>query len=231
VTRIKICGICSPDHAIASVRAGADLIGLVFYPRSRRYVELRRAREIAGAVPRESARVVGLFVNQALDEITGTAWACGLDYVQLSGNEYPGVCRAVAEKTGLPIIKAIRARGPNGDQVECLAAQAALYPEHLAPLLLVDAPAQSEGDDAWGGVGQPWGYPSARGIAAARRLLLAGGLNAKNVADAIFRVRPWGVDVSSGVETGGVKDPAKIVEFIRAVRVQDTREQDAWKGD
>lgn len=212
---VKICGICRAEHAVASVKAGADFIGLVFYPGSRRFVTVAQARDIVGAVISDNVAVVGLFVNQALEEVAGAARSCRMDCVQLCGNEPPEMCLSVTKETGLPVIKAIRPRV--GESPGDLAAEAADYPESAAPLLLVDGPSLA----AWGGTGQPWDYSGAREVAKARRVFLAGGLNAKNVADAISQARPWGVDVSSGVESSGAKDPAKILEFVDIVRRQE----------
>jgi phosphoribosylanthranilate isomerase len=222
MTRIKICGVRRPEHAEVAVEAGADFIGLVFYPGSKRYVTVEEARAVQQAVPRDRAALVGLFVNQSVDEITALADACGLDYIQLSGNEPPEFCRGVMQRTGRPVVKMVRGRFSAGllpanaqaELEQALLKEAARYPEELAPVLLVDAPAHG----AWGGTGQSWPYAAARALAAQRRILLAGGLHAGNVAEAIRLAQPWGVDVSSGVETDGVKDPDKIIAFIRAAR-------------
>lgn len=223
MTQIKICGVQRPEHAEVAIKAGADLIGLVFYPGSKRYITLEEARAVRQAVPRDQAVLVGLFVNQPLDEIAELADACGLDSIQLSGSEPPEFCRAVMLRTGRPVVKMVRGRFPAGlppanEQVgleQTLLKEAAQYPEELAPILLVDAPTHG----AWGGTGQSWPYAAARALAAQRRILLAGGLHADNVAEAIRLAQPWGVDVSSGVETKGVKEPEKIIAFIRAVRL------------
>ncbi len=223
MTRIKICGVRRPEHAEVAVEAGADFVGLVFYPGSKRYVTIEEAQAVRQAVRRDRAALVGLFVNQPVEEIAAVADACGLDYIQLSGSEPPEVCRAVGQRTSRLVVKMVRGSGSGGsstahDQAlleQALLDEAAQYPEEVAPILLVDAPALG----VWGGTGQSWPYAAARALAAQRRILLAGGLHAGNVTEAIRLARPWGVDVSSGVETDGVKDPDKIIAFIRAARV------------
>lgn len=248
MTCIKICGIRQTDHAIAAVEAGADLIGLVFYPGSKRRVSLERSLEICAMINRANIGVVGLFVNQTISEISELAASCALDYIQMSGDESPMACCAVAKATGLPIIKTIRTcvrlSGTSTNsghasavlrphlktdkEIADLVSEATRYPQTLVPLLLVDAPSHN----AWGGTGQPWDYATASKLAYRRKVLLAGGLNSDNVAEAIQCVRPWGVDVSSGVETDGVKDPGKIAEFIHVVRRLTLQRQD-WpkEGD
>lgn len=222
MTRVKICGVRQPEHAEVAVEAGADLVGLVFYPGSKRYVTIEEARAVRQVVLPDWAGLVGLFVNQPVDLITELADACGLDYIQLSGKEPPEFCGAVAQRTGRPVVKMVRGSPSGGLPTthglalleQSLLDEAVRYPEELAPVLLVDTPALG----AWGGTGQSWPYAAARPLASQRRILLAGGLHAGNVAEAIRLARPWGVDVSSGVETNGVKDPEKIIEFIRAAR-------------
>jgi phosphoribosylanthranilate isomerase len=220
VTLVKICGVRRAEDVAAAVEAGADMVGLVFWPGSRRCVTQEAALAALRAAPRGLLGRVGLFVNQPADEIAALAAACGLDCVQLSGDETAAECRAVRTATGLPVIKSIRAATGEGGQAgldALLLAEGERYPDDAAPLLLVDAPAAG----AWGGSGQPWPYAAAAALAAQRRILLAGGLSPERVALAIRQARPWAVDVSSGVETNGAKDPAKIAAFVRAARAAE----------
>lgn len=196
---VKICGVTSPAVARAARESGADLLGLVFAP-GRRQVSAEAARAIS-RVP--GIGKVGVFVNAPLAEVREIARECRLDLVQLHGDEPPEYCAGV----GLPVIKAFRAGAPPA---------APDLARHPAAWILLDSCYGGQ----FGGTGVPFDW---QGMQAARAglgkpLLLAGGLNAGNVREAIRLLRPEGVDVSGGVETGGVKDPAKIAAFIRAVR-------------
>ncbi len=203
-TRIKICGLTREADVDAAVAAGADAIGFVFYSPSPRYVTPERAAELARRVP-PFVDVVGLFVNASAEEIGATCAAVPLNLLQFHGDETPAFCRSFAR----PWLRAARVR-PGLDLVEF----ARSYSD--ARGLLLDAFV-----DGYGGGGHvfdwtliPPGLPG--------HLVLSGGLHADNVGDAIRRVRPVAVDVSSGVEAGkGIKDHDKIAAFVAAVRAAD----------
>jgi len=220
MTRVKICGIRDKNHALAAVEAGADFIGLVFAP-SKRQVTPTKACEIASAVKKSSdaTKVVGVFVNAPASQVNEIADFCALDCVQLSGDESWEYCREVVE----PFIKAIRI----GEQ-----SPAELYAElfaggQLLPQQRFIALLDSQVEGKYGGTGESFNWNLAQQVAKRFPVIIAGGLDPKNVARLIETVRPWGVDVSSGVETGGVKDIAKIRMFIKEVRKADERRQAA----
>jgi len=199
--RIKICGITSREDAEHAVACGADALGLVFFTGSPRFIAPDQARDIVASLP-PFVTPVGLFVNAATEEIVGTASTCGLGVVQLHGDEPPEACRL----EGLKVIKALRVRN---------AASLALADEYPVSSLLLDA----WDPDCYGGSGRCFDWQLAGKIAARRRLILAGGLTPDNVAEAVRSVRPYAVDVSSGVEEApGRKDPQKVAAFIRAAR-------------
>jgi phosphoribosylanthranilate isomerase len=207
MTRVKICGITSAEDAAIAVEAGADALGFVFVPGTPRHVTAEAARAIAETLPPLVVRV-GVFLDQPLSEIQRIAEAVGLHAIQLHGNEPGELARAIR----LPVIKAIRIRD------EASLAPMAAYP---AAAFLLDTYVEG----APGGTGQrfPWGLAAA--AVGRARIILAGGLTPANVAEAVRTVRPYGVDVSSGVEAApGRKDPVKVKEFIRHVREADCRD-------
>lgn len=205
---VKICGVMLPEHARAAVRYGADYLGLVFAP-SRRRVSIADAQAIAQAARAEAAaqqstiKLVGVFVNEPADALNTIAADVGLDFVQLSGHE----TIAAATTIERPVIKAIRFDDHPGE-VAWLAQQADPTP------LLVDAHVAG----SFGGAGVTGDWQRAAALARKRTVWLAGGLTPANVAEAVAVVQPQVVDVSSGVETDGSKDLAKIEAFIRAVK-------------
>ena len=214
-TRVKICGLRDVAHARAAADAGADAIGLVFWRGTPRVVDHAQARAIAVAMP-PFVSIVGLFVDPSPEEVRAALAAVPLDALQFHGDEDAALCRAF----GRPYVKAIAVRAA-GDAA--LVEYAARYPDAAA--LLFDAPPSG---GLPGGTGNAFDWDSLpRSIA--RPIVLSGGLNAANVGDAIRRVQPWAVDVSSGVEAvggdgrpmKGVKDPARIAAFIEAVRNAD----------
>jgi phosphoribosylanthranilate isomerase len=215
-TRIKICGIRDKAPALAAVEAGADFIGLVFAS-SPRQVSPAQAREIAGAVKKSSdaTKVVGVFVNAPSSQINELADFCALDWVQLSGDESWEYCHEVAR----PVIKAIRIdqQSPEEFYAELSAGNKLLPAQGFITLL------DSRVEGQYGGTGESFNWNLAQEVAKRFPIIVAGGLDPKNVARLIEIVAPWGVDVSSGVETGGVKDIAKIKAFIEAVRKADER--------
>lgn len=204
-TRVKICGITRVDDAVAAIGAGADAIGLVFAPASPRYIDSVRARQICAAVP-PFVCVVGLFMNAAPDAITAVLGDVPLDLLQFHGDESAKECA----RYGRPYIKAV----PMGGGADIVAyagrydgAQGFLLDSHAAG----GAGGRGKVFD-WDAVPPTFNKP----------LVLAGGLNPDNVAEAIVRVRPYGVDVSSGVEAAkGIKDAAKLAAFMRGVRAGD----------
>lgn len=197
--RIKICGLQDTSTALSAAKAGADAIGLVFAP-GRRRVTPEQAREICQALPPLVSRV-GVFVDSPAEEVRQIAEFCGLDIVQLHGQESPAYC----SKLRLRCIKAI----PVKERLTLEAVNA--YP---VSAVLVDTfkPGIS------GGSGQTFNWQLLEGLAPKPPLILAGGLNPSNVGRAVALVRPYGVDVSSGVEVNGKKEPALIRAFIQRVR-------------
>lgn len=207
-TRVKICGITRVEDALAAAEAGADAIGLVFYARSPRAVGIEQARAIVAALP-PFVSVVGLFVDARPEAVRAVLDALPIDLLQFHGDE----CGADCGGFGRPYLKAIKMRA----DVD-VAAYARAYPD--AAGFLLDA--HQEG--VAGGTGQRFDWTQVpRDFD--RPLILAGGLEPGNVAEAIRRVRPYGVDVSSGVERSkGIKDAAKISAFLKEVQRVDTTE-------
>ncbi len=204
-TRIKICGIREPAHAKVAADAGADAIGLVFYAGSPRAVEPAAAAAIAAALPPFVA-AVGLFVNASEAEVRDVLARVPLDLLQFHGEEEADYC----ERFGKPYVRGVRMeRGTD------LLEYVARFSRAKALLLDAYSPGRPGGTGLtfdWTGVPRDLPLP----------LILSGGLDAANVGRAVRAVRPWAVDVSSGVESSrGVKDPRKIVEFIRSVRRED----------
>ncbi|GEC94524.1 MAG: N-(5-phosphoribosyl)anthranilate isomerase [Pseudomonadota bacterium] len=200
-TRIKICGLTREEDVRAAVAAGADAIGFVFYPPSPRYVSFERAAELARLVP-PFVSIVGLFVNPAPDFVREALAKVPLQVLQFHGDEQETNCVGF----GLPYIKAARMR-PGLDLLK----YAACFPG--AQGLLVDAFVEGYGG---GGETFDWSLiPSKLPLP----LILSGGLNAGNVAEAVRCVQPWAVDVSSGVEAAkGIKDAVRIIEFVAGVQ-------------
>jgi phosphoribosylanthranilate isomerase len=202
MTRVKICGITRPEDALAAVRLGTDAIGLVFYAKSPRHVSPQQALEITRVLP-PFVSSVGLFVNPTPAEVETVLQTLHLDLLQFHGEEPAELCRQFR----VPYVKAVRVK-PGLDLVQ----YAASYRD--ARGLLLDAFVEG----AHGGTGQSfdWGLIPA-GLPLP--VVLSGGLDAANVAAAIKQVRPWAVDVSSGVESAkGIKDAAKMAAFMQGVR-------------
>ncbi len=219
-TRIKICGLTREEDVRAAVDAGADAIGLVFYGKSPRFVDVARAATLAEQVP-PFVTVTGLFVNADAEEVAHVAERVPLTLLQFHGDETPQQCTEIARRCRLPFVRAARVqRGL--DLVEF----ADQYRD--AAGLLLDAFVEGYGGGGhvfdWTLIPAQWLPPNPASPPAsdAPRIVLSGGLNAQNVAGAIERVRPYAVDVSSGVEAAkGVKDHARIAAFVRAVRMAD----------
>nr|WP_205620821.1 phosphoribosylanthranilate isomerase [Pseudomonas chengduensis] len=202
VVRSKICGITRIEDALAAVEAGADAIGLVFYGKSPRAVSIEQAAAILQALP-PFVTSVGLFVDMPRDELQQLLQLLPLDLLQFHGDESPADC----EGYGRPYIKALRVRP--GEDVA-----AAMAPYAGARGILLDT--FVEGVPGGTGASFDWSLVPEN---AAKPIILAGGLDAGNVATAIRQVRPYAVDVSGGVEASkGIKDAGKIRAFVRAVR-------------
>jgi phosphoribosylanthranilate isomerase len=243
MTRIKICGCMRPEDAAAAARAGADMVGMIFVEGVRRQVSVEEAvfisEAVRAAVPETSAPltepfppspktvpdgwferwageisrrlslrrplVVGVFANQPLDFINEVVETCDLDLVQFSGDEPCELALGVIR----PVLKSVKVTAG----ADAKAVLSGLTPETIAlPLLEPLVPG------AHGGSGVVMDWTVAREISALVPIVLSGGLNPDNVAGAIRTVKPWAVDVSSGVETDGQKDPTRIYEFVSAVR-------------
>lgn len=213
MTKIKICGLREPAHALTAAEAGADFIGMVFAP-VRRRVSIEEAQAIVEAVRASGTarpKVVGVFVNAPVAEIHEIAARVGLDMVQLSGDEDEDYLARVR----LPMIKAIHVEASLPPEAASTVLRRGLETLRAAGALpLLDAKVQGK----FGGTGQAFEWTGVASLAEEYDFLLAGGLESGNVARAIEAVRPWAVDVSSGVETNGVKDAARIRAFIEAVR-------------
>lgn len=216
---IKICGVRDERAAQAAASAGADAVGFMFYSQSRRFIEPAQAAAIGLDLPRRLKRV-GVFVNASLADISAAAETARLDWIQLHGEETPELCAAVRHAVGLPVVKAFRV----SDRTSLLRLKT-----YDADYFLLDTARPGR----FGGTGEPFDWSLARlareELALPGPVILAGGLSPANVAAALAAARPYGVDVSSGVETGGCKDPVKIREFVEAVRGWE-RERQAAAG-
>ena len=200
-TRVKICGITSSEDALAAVAAGADALGFVFYAKSPRAVSPEQATTIIRSLP-PFVTTVGLFVNADRATIKATVATCGLDVIQLHGDESPQDCCF----SGCRVIKALRIK--DSASLERAA-------DYEVSGLLLDA----WSDRVYGGSGEVFDWQLLKNFASHHPVILAGGLIPENVAEAIRQVRPYAVDVSSGVEMApGRKDKIKMAEFIRQVR-------------
>jgi len=209
MTRVKICGITNVEDARAACEAGVDAIGLNFYPRSPRALSVEKAVELRAVLP-TSIQVYGVFVNADATEIMEVARTVRLDALQLHGDESPATVAKLASVA--PVFKALRI-GPDFSAVTLES-----YPA-VAGFLFDTAEAMP---GQYGGTGRLADWGVAQQVARSHRVILAGGLNAGNVAAAILRVRPYGVDVASGVEAApGAKDHARLREFVREARRAD----------
>ena len=205
MTKIKFCGITRLDDAELAVSAGAWAVGLIFWPGSPRRCELDVATQVASALKRR-AEVAGVFVNATLDNVIQTADAVGLTMLQFHGDEGPAYCAEAARRSGCKVIKAARVR--SGADVQALASFHTDY--HLLDSYIAGMP---------GGTGETFSWEIARAHRGRVPVILSGGLTPGNVTDAIAAVRPYAVDVASGVEVSpGRKDPDKLTAFAEAVR-------------
>ena len=221
MTHVKICGFRSAEPLLSAVDAGVDAVGLVFVPSARRRLTAAEARAVldeARASGRALPPIVGLFADQPLDEVRETVTSVGLDAVQLCGSE--GV--EYASQLGVPVYKVISidAETPISAQMPRIMV---LQQRHALAGHRIVLDAQVPGE--YGGTGQQFDWDLAADFAGAFEMSLAGGLSPDNVQEAVERVRPWGVDVSSGVETDGEKDTAKVRAFVETVRTVDARKK------
>ncbi len=214
-TQVKICGLRHTEHIQTAIEAGADMLGFIFYEPSHRYIQPRNVQEVlTDSLPALKEQVlpdlVGVFVNKEINFINDVIEEAGLHYVQLHGTEPPEFCQQITR----PVIKAI----PLKNTADL--AQVAQYKDVVWRLLL-DTPTPD-----WGGTGVAHDWELAATIAHETRVLLAGGLTPENVAQALQQVSPWGVDVSSGVETHKQKDNSKIRAFLENVRATTIKKEE-----
>ena len=216
-TRIKLCGLSRPEDVSAAVAAGADAIGLVFYPPSPRNVSAQQAAELLRGLP-PFVSTVGLFVNATPEQVQQVLDVAPISMLQFHGDETPEQCARIAEAAGRPFLRALRIRPETtpGDLLESAGQYRGCSP--LFSGLLLDT-----WSDAYGGTGKVFDW-SLIPEEIARQAVLSGGLNVQNVTDAVRRIRPHAVDVSSGIEASkGVKDPALMHAFVHAVRAGDSQ--------
>ena len=201
MVKVKICGITNIDDAVHAADCGADALGFVFFDKSPRCVSPEQARGIIAELP-PFVTAVGLFVNEQPQRIREIADFCALDLLQLHGDETPRDCLLPPHR----VVKALRVKD---------ASSLAPLADYAVSALLLDAWASG----IYGGTGHVFNWELAARAAETRRIILAGGLNPDNVAEAVRSVRPYGVDVSSGVEAfPGRKDREKVVAFIRTAK-------------
>jgi phosphoribosylanthranilate isomerase len=207
-TRVKVCGITRPGDAVAAARAGADAIGLIFYPPSPRFLSVERAAEIRDALP-PFVQTVAVFVNADAAQIAQVIGRVHPALLQFHGEETPQFCA----QFGLSYVKAYRVRSGVDSAVSGL--------EYLRPFSGAAAWLFDSHVPEYGGVGEGFDL-SLMPVVEEKPVILSGGLSQANVAAAIRRIKPWGVDVSSSVESAkGIKDAAKIAAFIAEVRNAD----------
>lgn len=215
MTYIKICGIKNEEDALAAAEAGADFIGVVFAT-SPRQVTPADAEKIASSLKKSKAKAkcVGVFVNERMPTVRKIADTYRLDWVQLSGDESWEYCAELAR----PVIKVVKF-GRN-EQVETIIKQLSDGKNTMGKnkhIFLLD----TASPDKYGGTGMTFDWSLAKPITGQLQVIIAGGLNPGNVGRAIKILKPWGVDVSTGVETKGIKDMKKVIKFIEAVREAD----------
>ena len=199
--KVKVCGTTRLKDALLAVECGADAIGFIFYKKSPRYITVKTAKDICAKLPPFVHRV-GVFVNETTEKINRIADRCGLDAVQLHGDESPAFCKKIKRR----VIKAVRVKD---------AASLKEMSHYKVDGFLLDTYQK----DQWGGTGKVFDWELASSPKKYGSVIIAGGLNPHNVKAAIKKVQPYGVDVSSGVEQSpGKKDPKKVKAFLKAVR-------------
>ncbi|MDP5009393.1 MAG: phosphoribosylanthranilate isomerase [Glaciimonas sp.] len=214
-TRIKICGITREEDLAEVVAAGVDAVGFVFYPKSPRYVTPERAAELCRLLP-PFVTAVGLFVNASVDDVMATVRQVPLSLLQFHGDETVEQCDGLANAVNRPFIRAMRIG--TATVADDLLKYASDYQtgSRLFAGLLLDTLVEG-----YGGSGKVFDW-SLISKELAPQVVLSGGLNVQNATDAVLRVRPYAVDISSGVEhSKGIKDAAKIRAFIAAIRLAD----------
>ena len=205
MTRVKLCGMTRLEDAELAVALEAWAIGFILWPASKRACDPAVAAGIARAL-RRRIELVGVFVNPTLDEVVNAHEAIGFTHVQLHGDEGPAFCAAVGQRTGARVIKALRIA--SGADIQGAA-------RFHTDFHMFDAAVRG----TYGGTGRTWDWRLVAQRRSAVPMILSGGLDPDNVAEAITAVRPWGVDVASGVEASpGIKDPAKVEAFVAAAR-------------
>ncbi len=214
-TRIKICGLTRNEDLLAAVNAGADAVGLVFYPKSPRHIAPENAARLVAGLP-PFVTTAGLFVNASEQEVKSVVAQVPVSLLQFHGDETPGQCVSIAEAVNRPFVRAVRVN------TEMTGADLLKYEQQyraasrLFSGLLLDAFVEG-----YGGGGKVFDW-SLIPKELAPRVVLSGGLSVQNATEAVLQVRPYAVDISSGVEQSkGIKDPAKIRDFIDAVRKAD----------
>ena len=215
-TRIKICGLTRPEDVDGAIAAGADAVGFVFYAKSPRYIQPETAAKLIAQIP-PFVTAVGLFVNASEEEVRAVVEQTSIAMLQFHGDETVAECAAIAEAVNCPFMRAIRVKTDTSpaDLLKYESDYGAA--SRLFTGLLLDTFV-----DSYGGSGKVFDW-SLIPKNIAPRVVLSGGLSAQNATDAISRVRPYAVDISSGVEHDkGIKDIAKIRAFIAAVHLADT---------
>jgi phosphoribosylanthranilate isomerase len=218
MTKIKICGLSNVEDALAAADAGADFLGIIFEPHSQRCLDADDAKTLVQSFrarwQKEEPRWVGVFANQPLEEVNHLLAYCNMDMAQLSGHESPEYCGQLVR----PALKVFHVRNdtPAQEVMKEVKRSLTVY-QDSGHMCMLDTFKQG----LLGGTGQVFDWEVAQALAHDHSFLLAGGLRPDNVSEAMRQVRPWGLDISSGVETDGQKDAAKIAEFITQVRQTD----------
>lgn len=205
MVKVKICGITNLEDALYAADCGADALGFIFYPKSPRFIEKTKAKEIISKLP-PFITTVGVFVNESIENIVNTVHECNINIVQLHGDETPDYCSKLPVKA----IKAIRVK--DEDSLKKMT-------EYKTSTFLLDAYSEY----SYGGTGKIFNWDLAIKAKGYGRIILSGGLTPDNVREGIKKVKPYAVDVSSGVEEmEGKKSKEKVREFIERVRSLDT---------
>jgi phosphoribosylanthranilate isomerase len=213
MTKVKICGLMEVEQALAAAEAGADFVGMVIAAPGRRRIPVERAREISDGVHKlnNPPEVVGIFLNMPAEEINNIARECDLDRVQLSNGESWKFCLEIEK----PITKVIHmTEGKKASEVVAEIDTGLKEISGKDVICLLD----TQSGNAFGGTGKTFDWELAKEAAEMFPVMVAGGLDPENVGQLVSEVKPWGVDVSSGVETGGQKDISKIKEFINKAK-------------